>query len=123
MKVAALPFAVRKTRPREYPWSVPSNAPGEPQNDPRMVETVTTLADTNQVSKHSVINPNDSTVIGFDQFNNQTDVWEYDFGAAAPGALIRRTHTDYVSSTSYTDAVSGAHLRSLPSQVSIYDAG
>ncbi len=86
----------------------------EPQNDPRLVETVTTLADSNQVSKTSAINPN-TGVVGFDQYNNQTDVYEYDYGTGAAGAFKRRTHTDYVTDTNYT-AYTGVHLRGLPLQ-------
>jgi len=88
--------------------------------NPRVADTTTTLSDTNQVSKQ---------VFAYDQctgcnsyFNNQTDVYEYDYGTGAAGALVRRTHTDYVTATNYTDASAGAHLRSLPSQVSTFDA-
>ena len=88
-----------------------------PPNDTRLADTTTTLVDTNQVSKHTF--SYDDTV----PYNNRSDVYEYDFGAGAPGPLIRRTHTAYVTATNYTDASTGAHIRSLPSQVSIYDAG
>lgn len=87
----------------------------EPANDPRLVETLTTLADSGQVSKTTSISPLDGSV-GFDQFNNPTDVWEYDYGAAnsgSPGPFLRREHTDYMDSTAYTSA-NGAHLRGLP---------
>jgi RHS repeat-associated protein len=88
-----------------------------PANDPRVVETVTTLADTNQVSKVTSIDPADPSgeTVGFDQFHNQTDVWEYDFGTGAPGQFLRRSHTDYVTNTNYTSET-GAHLRGLPLQ-------
>jgi RHS repeat-associated protein len=99
------------------------SADQEPPNDPRQVETVTTLMDTNQVTKQSSINPYDSNDKGFDQFNNQTDTWEYDYGIGAPGALIRHTHTNFLSATNYTDAVNGGSLLSLPVQTSVYDAG
>jgi RHS repeat-associated protein len=99
------------------------SADQEPPNDPRVVETVSTLMDTNQVSKQTSINPYDSNDKGFDQYNNQTDVWEFDYGTGAPGALLRHTHTNFLSATNYTDAVTGAGLLSLPSQTSIYDAG
>jgi RHS repeat-associated protein len=82
-------------------------------NNPRVVETDTTLADTNQVTKQT---------FSYDCFNNKTDTYEYDFGTGAAGALMRHTHTDYITATNYTNAVNGAHLRSLPSQVSVYDA-
>lgn len=48
-----------------------------------------------------------TAAVAFDQYNNRTDLWEYDFGSCAPGQLIRHTHTDYltsntVSGTSYS---------------------
>lgn len=88
-----------------------------PPNDPRMVETVNTLADTGQVSKVTSIDPADSSgqTVGFDQFNNQTDVWEYDFGSGQSVSFKRRTHTDYMTGLNYTSS-SGAHLRGLPSE-------
>ena len=92
------------------------DATKEPPNDPRVTERTITLLDTNQVSKHS-FSYDDSV-----PYNNQSDVYEYDFGIGAAGALIRRTHTDYVTITSYTDASTGAHLRSLPAQTSVYDS-
>jgi YD repeat-containing protein len=112
-----------------WPWGNPTNPPltqdSAPPNDPRMVEAVTTLTDTNQISKRTSLDPADpyGQTVGFDQFNNQTDVWEYDFGSGTVGALLRRSHTDYVTNTNYTGAVNAAHLRSLPTQTSIYDAG
>ncbi|MFN0141771.1 MAG: RHS repeat domain-containing protein [Pyrinomonadaceae bacterium] len=82
---------------------------------PRDVETITTLVDTNQVAKTTSINPIDGSV-GFDQFNNQTDLWEYDYGIGAPGTtLVRRTHTDFVTDANYTSHA-GAYLLRLPSQ-------
>jgi RHS repeat-associated protein len=99
-------------------WWNPGDAT-EPPNDPRVSDTTTTLADVspNLVSKQT---------FGYDDtvpYNNRNDVKEYDFGNGSPGALVRETGTTYVTSTSYTDASSGAHIRSLPSQVSVYDAG
>ena len=88
--------------------------------NPRITETTTTLPDTNQVSKQTFSYDQCSGCNSF--YNNQTDVYEYDFGIGAPGPIVRRTHTDYVTSASYTDAASGAHIRSLPSQASVYDA-
>lgn len=97
----------------------------EPSNDPRMVETLTTLADSGQVSKTSSINPADGTA-AFDQYNNPTDVWEYDYGASVP---LRHTKTDYLTVNSvngldYTGATPtpvGVYLRGLPLQVSVYE--
>jgi hypothetical protein len=102
----------------------------EPANDPRMVETITTLLDTNQVFKRTSIDPQ-SWVVGFDQFNNQTDQWVYDYGQGVPGALLRHTRTSYANATNLINGIdysspnptlSGVHMRSLPVQQSVYDA-
>jgi RHS repeat-associated protein len=85
---------------------------------PRITSTTTTLADTNQVSKQT---------FSYDQYNNQTDVYEYGYDSGAPGTLARRSHTDYLT----TNPVNGSnyatsnniHLRSLPSQTQVFDAG
>ena len=87
----------------------------EPALDTRVLETMTTLVDTNQVAKQSFVY--DDSV----PFNNVSDVYEYDYGSGAPGGLIRRTHTDYVVSGSYINAP--VHLRSLSAAKKIYDAG
>ncbi|SRR5713226_1725089 len=89
------------------PWS--SAIP----NNPRVIETDSTLVDTNQVAKHT---------FAYDCFNNKTDTYEYDFGSGVAGALMRYSHADYVTATSYIDGVTGAHLRSLPIQASVFDA-
>jgi len=94
----------------------------EPPKDPRLIETVTTVEPNaaNLVSKRTAINPQDPNSAGFDQYNNQTDSWEYDFGSGTPGAFIRRTHTDFITTSNYVNAnvnpTLGAHLRSLPVQ-------
>ena len=95
----------------------------EPPKDPRLVNTVTTVEPNgaNLVAKRTAINPQDPNSIGFDQYNNPTEVWEYDFGSGTPGVFIRRTHTEYVTTSNYINAdVSnpsfGAHLRSLTTQ-------
>jgi RHS repeat-associated protein len=88
-----------------------------PSNDTRVVEMATTLADTNQVTKQT---------FDYDQFNNQTDSRDYDYGVGAAGALLRRTHTDYLTTNpangvDYTSRDT-AHIRNLPAQVSVFDA-
>jgi RHS repeat-associated protein len=85
------------------------------ENNPHITRTTTTLTDVtpNLVTKQEFT---------YDQYNNQTDVYEYDFGSGAPGPLRRRTHTDYVTATAYTDVLTGAHLRRLPLQTLVYDA-
>lgn len=95
----------------------------EPPNNPRVAETKITIntSSGSLVSKTSSISPVDQSV-GFDQFNNPTDVWEYDFGNGAPGPLIRHTHIDYVTDTAYTgSALTGnSHIRRLQSGIQIY---
>jgi RHS repeat-associated protein len=112
----------------EYNWQQSANptwwvlSPDlAPENNPRIAETVTTLLETNQVSKQSSLNPYDTNDKGFDQYNNRTDLWEYDYGDGGPGALLRHTHTNFITSTNYTDGVNGPSLISLPSQTSVYD--
>lgn len=87
----------------------------EPPNDVRIAETVTTLADTNQVSKQTF--DYDDTV----PFNNQNSVKEYDYGSGAAGSLVRETRTTFLTGSTYTGT--SVHLRSLPTQVSMYDGG
>ena len=55
-------------------------------------------------------------------FNNRADVYEYDYGNGAAGALVRRTHTDYlktnaVNSIDYT--TTSIHIRSLSTQAAL----
>jgi hypothetical protein len=64
-------------------------ADGEPGNDPRLAETITTL-ENGVMSKSSFTY--DSTV----PYNILMDVYEYDYGDGQPGPLIRHTHTDYL---------------------------
>lgn len=84
-----------------------------PPNDVRLAETVTTLADTNQMSKQTF--DYDDTV----PFNNQNSVKEYDWGSGTVGPLVRETQTTFLTSATYTGT--SVHLRSLRTQVSIYD--
>ena len=91
--------------------------------NPRVIETVQTIepAGANLVSKQT---------FAHDQYNNQTDVYEYGFGTGAAGALVRRTHTDYFTSSydtlnpsaSNPDPSLTSHIRDLPWRVFIYDA-
>ncbi len=84
-----------------------------PPNDVRPYESLTTLGDTNQISKQAF--EYDDSV----PFNNQNKVKEYDFGSGAPGILLRETRTTYVTSSSYTGT--NVYLRSLPQQISVWD--
>lgn len=118
-------FAANGTTPLQQTTSVfaqraavswwTGGADQEPPNDPRLIETTTTLMDTNQVSKQT---------FGYDDsvpFNNQNNVKEYDFGTGAPGALLRETRTTYLTSPGYTGT--SVSLLSLPSQTSVFDGG
>ncbi|MGB8508090.1 MAG: RHS repeat domain-containing protein, partial [Pyrinomonadaceae bacterium] len=83
-------------------------------NDPQVTQTVTTLSDTNQVTKQT---------FAYDLYNNQTDVREYDFGAgAAPLYPTRHIHTDYLTVNNSIDYTrpGGPHLRGLPSAQQVY---
>jgi RHS repeat-associated protein len=101
-------------------WWNPVNG-DEPPNDLRETDTTTTLTDVtpNLVSRQTFAY--DDSV----PFNNRSDVYEYDFGTGAAGPLIRRSHTEYlktnaVNSTDYT--ATSIHMRSLPTQIQIFDA-
>src|SRR6266498_1469718 len=93
----------------------PSNDTAPP-NDPRIVQTVTTLVDANLVSKQT---------FDYDLYNNQTDVREYGFGVGAPGPLIRRPHTDYVTINNGVDYAANTNIdiRNMPLQQQVFDAG
>src|SRR6266404_4749323 len=96
-----------------------ASADTAPPNDPRISQTVRTIepGGANLVAQQT---------FGYDDtvpYNNRNDFREYDYGSGAPGALARETSTTYVTSANYTDAVAGAHLRSLPAQVSVFDSG
>src|SRR5215213_6036924 len=61
-------------------------------NNPQITQLVSTLepAQTNNASKQT---------FAYDKYTNQTDVYEYDFGPGAAGSLVRRSHTDYLTSS------------------------
>jgi len=87
--------------------------------DLRVVESRTTLYDTGQVSRRS---------FEYDDYNNVTRLEEYDYGAGAPGGLLRLTLNQYL--TSGYDTVAGdannpnvaatIHLRNLPTSQAVY---
>jgi len=86
-------------------------------NNPRLQETTVSLLDVspNLVSKQH---------FGYDDsvpFNNQNNLKEYGFGNGVPGALLRETRTTYLTASTYTGT--NVHIRNLPTQVSVYDAG
>jgi RHS repeat-associated protein len=83
---------------------------------PYIAQTLTTLAGSNpqMVSRQTFT---------YDNYNNLTDTYEYEFGENAPGTvLLRRTHTDYLttnaaqSGVDYTAGTSAnsIHIRHLP---------
>lgn len=86
-----------------------------PPNDVRPIEVITTLADSNQVSRQT---------FGYDDsvpFSNRNNVKEYDFGNGSFGGLMRETRTTYLTNSSYTGT--NVHIRNLITQVSTYDDG
>jgi RHS repeat-associated protein len=101
-----------------WPLTQPETSDNVKSNNPHITSTITTLEPSlaNQVAQQT---------FSYDQYNNQTDLYEYDYGAGGVGTLVRRAHTDYLT----TNPVNGAdytstniHIRSLPTQQSIYDA-
>src|SRR5215217_248342 len=92
-------------------------------NNPQVTQVVTTIepALANKVSKQT---------FAYDKYTNQTDISEYDFGVGNPGALVRRTHREFMTSSYDTltpsatnvDLNQTSHIRNLPVQVSVFDA-
>jgi hypothetical protein len=101
-----------------WPLAQPETQAGAKPNDPHITETVAALLDVtpNLVSRKT---------FAYDEYNNQTDVYKYDFGAGAPGPLIQHTHIDYVTSNNGADYAGdlNIHIRSLPLQAQVFDAG
>ncbi|HSE16491.1 MAG TPA: RHS repeat-associated core domain-containing protein [Pyrinomonadaceae bacterium] len=93
-------------------------------NNPQITEVITTLepSQANKVSKQT---------FAYDKYTNKTDVYEYDFGSGTVGALVRRSHIDFLTSSYDTLNPSAAspdlnltsYIRNLPLQVSIFDSG
>lgn len=86
-------------------WNCPS-IEASPPVDPRITEVRTIDVPANQVSK---------VTFAYDEFNNITDVWQYDIGNGAAASLIRYSHAEYLRGD-YIDNynVSSPHLRRLP---------
>lgn len=116
----------RQRAPVNWTWTqYAGSGDSQIESDPRMVETITTLVEVNSttlVTKQSAINPINQTV-AFDQYNNQTDSWEYDFGVGAPGALRRHSRTEFVTDSAYTSPPSsgGTNLLRLPYKTQVYE--
>lgn len=89
-------------------WYNPIYGYFDPPVDVRLIEKREIDVVSNLVAK---------TSYGYDEFNNVTDKWEYDYGTGQAGSLLRYTHTDFVKG-SYIDNfnVSSPHLRRLPWQ-------
>ena len=100
-----------------WPLTTPESSDTVRANNPQITETISTLVDTNQVSKQIFL---------FDQYLNKTDAYEYDYGTGAAGALIRRTHTDFLTTNPVNSANyatnNSIYIRSLPSQTQVFDA-
>ena len=95
----------------------------------RVTQTVSTLepSSANLVSKQT---------FSYDQYNNNTETYEYGFGSGSAGSLVRRSSTGFVTTNnSYDYACNPAstcnssanptnviHIRNLPAQRSIYDS-
>lgn len=87
-----------------------------PTVNPFVVETKETIVDGNLVTKTSGINPNNGSW-AFDDYNNQTDVWQYDFGSGQPGALIKHTQKSFYN---HPSEFQGLLILGLPNVTSVY---
>ena len=88
-------------------------------NNPLATSRTMTLADGNLVSAQTS---------AYDRHFNQTDSYEYAYGVGAAGALLRHSHTDFLTvnpanGVNYADpaggsiyALSDPHIRNLPAQ-------
>jgi RHS repeat-associated protein len=95
---------------------------------PHVIEIDSTLSDTNQVSKQT---------FSYDTYGNRTDNYEYDYGSGAAGSLVRHTQTGFLTTLNGSDyacdrsttcgssanVANVIHIRSLPTQTSVYDSG
>lgn len=91
-------------------WSCPSSPCV--WNSPNLTQVTTSIYEAStgdfKVAKKEFV---------YDQYDNLTDTYDYDFGTNTPGTtLLRRSHTDYVTSSTYTNPDVGPHIRNLPSQ-------
>jgi RHS repeat-associated protein len=90
-------------------WPCSSN-PAElaPTNNPFVSQTQSTLADGNLVSK---------TVSSYDNYNNQTNSWQYDFGVGQAGPLLKHIQNSYLN---FNDAYGGTFFLGLTTSTSVY---
>lgn len=95
-------------------WTTPA---ASPVNEPRVTQVITTLNDASppvaavQAFAFNTVSNTHTT-----QYDNRTDVRESAFGGAT---LVRRRHTDYVTSLAYTGTA--VHLRRLPLTEIVYE--
>ncbi len=92
----------------------------------RIVNTITTLADTNQVSQVQSAFGDCYTYTIYvstrtDCRDNPTQTSEYDYGNGAPGPLLRYTNFTYYHNSN--SAYLNAHIWDLVAQKSVYDGG
>lgn len=84
---------------------------------PRLRSETTTLHDVNLVSRRNY---------DYDNYHNVIGVREYDYGISAPGSLVRRTSTSYLTTNpnqggaNYTDDPT-IHITGLPTETSVFD--
>ncbi|MBK7706304.1 MAG: RHS repeat-associated core domain-containing protein [Acidobacteria bacterium] len=91
------------------------NGGNPPYKDYRAATVASTLADSGQVSQ---------AIYGYHQtadFNLLVDTYEYDYGSGQPGAFVRRTHTDFERSATYTQ--NSVNLLNLPTETWISSVG
>lgn len=116
-------------------WCNHTLAEYTPGRDPLLIETKTTLEPNNNgglVKKTTAINPS-TGIVAFDQHNNQTDVWDYNYGVGnAPPLPARHQHIDYLTvnpanginyaepTTGQDYALTDPHTRGLPTAEKMY---
>ena len=108
-----------------WPLTAPETNDAARPNNPKITQTIKVLAETNQVSKQT---------FAYDKHFNQTDVYEYDFGAgSAPAIPTRHSHTNFLTlnpanGINYADpanvavgyTLSDYHIRNLPENQTVY---
>jgi RHS repeat-associated protein len=98
-----------------YTWAprVPAQGTSDAL-DIRLLETETTFVDSNLVTKQKT---------AYDDLNNVTDTWDYEYGVGSPTPYpARRVHTDYLTTNNNVDYTSpdGPHIRNLPRAQQVY---
>ena len=98
-------------------WPCSSNPTEQaPTNNPFVLENKLTLADVNLVSKTSSLNPSNGTW-SVDDYNNPTDIWQYDYGIGQPGSLLSHRQSTYLN---YPTATNGIFLLGLEATRNVY---